>query len=60
VINENTQVDIAIAVKTVRENLPAMLEMSRLQARLMREKYIALIKEGFTEEQALRLCRDAS
>jgi hypothetical protein len=60
VINENSQVDIAIAVKTVRENLPAMLEMSRLQARLMREKYIALIKEGFTEEQALRLCRDAS
>lgn len=54
--DENKQVLLAQEIKRLRDNLPAMLELQRLQAKMMREKFLALIKEGFTEEQALKLC----
>lgn len=55
-MNEKDRINLAQGVKTIRENLPAMLEMAQLNAQVTRAKYLALVKEGFTEAQALDLC----
>jgi hypothetical protein len=55
-MNEQERINLAQAVKTVRENLPAMVELAQLNAHVTRAKYLALMKEGFTEAQALDLC----
>jgi hypothetical protein len=53
---ENLQVSLAQAVVNMRDNLPAMMEFQKLNAKIIRAKYLALIGEGFTEQQALQLC----
>ncbi|MDQ0082922.1 hypothetical protein J2W35_003281 [Variovorax boronicumulans] len=55
-MNEQERISLAQSVKTVRENLPALMEMGQLNAQITRAKYLALVKEGFTEAQALDLC----
>ena len=50
-------VALAMAVKQLRDNLPALMEVEVLNARVTRAKYIALCNEGFTSEQALELCK---
>lgn len=45
------------AVDSLSRNLPVMLEHVELQAKIRRASYLALLKEGFTEAQALELCR---
>ncbi|MFS2047538.1 hypothetical protein ACEN9J_03015 [Variovorax sp. Varisp41] len=55
-MKEQDRINLAQGVKTIRENLPAMLEMAQLNAQVTRAKYLALVKEGFTEAQALDLC----
>ena len=39
------------------ENMPALIEHAKLDAKLKREQYLALVKEGFTEAQAIELLR---
>jgi hypothetical protein len=53
----NHQLALAQAVKSMRENMPAMMEHQELQAIIIRKKYIALVQSGFTEFQALELCK---
>ncbi len=55
--NEKDLLQLAQGVKAMRERLPALLEFHQLNARLMRAKYQAFVKEGFTQEQALYLCQ---
>jgi len=55
--NEKHQYELAQAVKNLRDNLPAFLELARLQAVQMRAKYLALIEAGFDQAQALELCK---
>lgn len=55
--NERSQVTMAQAVKNLRENLPALLEYDALQARMTRNKFLQLVASGFTEQQALELCK---
>lgn len=55
--NEKMLIELAQGVKNMRERLPALLEFHQLNARLMRAKYLAFIKEGFTDAQALYLCQ---
>ena len=55
--NDKSRVALAQAVLDLRENIAAHVEIGQLQARIMRAKYLALIKEGFTEQQALLLCK---
>lgn len=50
-------VKLAQSIKQMREQLPALMEFAELQARLTRTKYNALLKEGFTEVQAIELCK---
>ena len=41
----------------MRENLAAHIEISQLSTKVSRAKYLALVAEGFTEQQALELCK---
>jgi len=45
------------AVRQMTLTLPVQLEMMAIQAKLIRAKYNALVAEGFTEQQALELCK---
>lgn len=47
---------IAQDMKMLQNNMPALIDAARLQARLTRVRYLALVAEGFTETQALQLC----
>jgi len=49
---------LALSVRTLRENLPALMELKQLDAKLCRVKFLALVEQGFTPEQALELCKD--
>lgn len=55
---EKEQVSFAQAVKNLRDTLPAMLEWQALQARLQRARFEALVREGFTADQALYLVKE--
>lgn len=52
---EANQRQIALAVRSMRENLPAMLEMVVLEAQLQRARYVALLANGFEKSEALTL-----
>ena len=55
--NPNEQVVLAMAIKSMHENMPAWLELVELEALKTRTKYLALVKNGFNEFQALELCK---
>lgn len=44
-------------LKDMVETLPLMLEFNAIQAQLMKSKYDELKKAGFSEKQAMELCR---
>lgn len=50
-------VALAQAVRSLGENLVALMELDKLNARRAREKFNALRHEGFTEQQALELIK---
>jgi hypothetical protein len=54
---EERQVGLAQAVRAINENWAGHVEFHRTMARVARVKYLALLKEGFTEEQAMQLVR---
>lgn len=49
--------DLEKAVFELSRNMSAHLEYIRIRAKLQREHYEALIKEGFTDAQALELTK---
>lgn len=49
--------DMKALVFKFLENMPALIEHAKLDAKLKREQYLALVKEGFTEAQAIELLR---
>lgn len=55
--NDKRAVAMAQAIKAITDNWTAQVELQRAFARLARVKYLALIAEGFTEEQALQLVK---
>jgi hypothetical protein len=55
--DDKGRVALAQLVRDMRDNIAAHIEVNQLQARITRAKYIALVKEGFTEAQALQLCK---
>ncbi len=59
-MSEKENAKIAMDIKDLKENLPALIELNQLQAKLMRVKFMALINEGFTIDQSLVLCKPVS
>ncbi len=57
--NEAQKVEIAKQLKQTRENLPAFIDLVKMQAQMLRIRYLALVAEGFSEAQALELCKVA-
>lgn len=45
------------ALEELKRNLPSHIEFLGIQAQMIRAKYQALIAQGFTEAQALELCK---
>lgn len=45
------------AVETMRRNETALIEYHRILARVHREAYLAYLKAGFTESQAIELTK---
>ena len=45
------------AVRQMWANLPALLEHTALMAELQKAKFDALTRNGFTDSQALELCK---
>lgn len=54
---EKEDVSMALIVRRMREQLPATLEFERLRAKLVRERFLALKLAGFTDAEALELCK---
>ena len=44
-------------LRKMRERLDFMIEYEQMQAKVLKAKYDALIKEGFNAIQALELCK---
>ena len=57
-MSESTQVKMAQELANIKENMPAILTHLQLKATMHKAKYNFLLKEGFTEAQALELCKD--
>lgn len=49
--------DIARMMDDAQENWPMRLQIWALQARETRAQYLAYVKEGFTDAQAIELCK---
>ena len=45
------------ALEELKRSLPTHIEVLGIQAKMIRAKYQALVAQGFTEAQALELCK---
>jgi len=45
------------AIRNMTENLPMLIEHATLMAKLHRAKFLALKAEGFSDQEALELCK---
>ena len=45
------------ALRNAQQMLPLMIELTQLEAKVTRAKYLAYVNEGFDVKQALFLCK---
>lgn len=54
----NLEVDEMIAsLEKMKRLLPHILEYNKIDAKIRRAKFMALVEEGFEPQQALELCK---
>lgn len=51
----DTRNEFQKAIDNMKFQLPTEIEFVKLQAKLAKEQYEALLKEGFTEQQAMQI-----
>ncbi len=56
-MTDNDKVNLAQAVKNLQDNLIPLIELERLNAKITREKYLAVIGQGYIEGQSIELCK---
>lgn len=52
----NNETSLAQATKQVSDNLTAHFEWIKVNAKLIRCKYLSLVEQGFSKGEALELC----
>jgi len=45
------------SLREMQQNMPMYLELIKIQAELKRVKFLELKKQGFTDDQAIELCK---
>ena len=50
--------ELMASVEALRRAAPALMQCAPIIAKIRRAHFVALVAEGFTEDQALDLCRD--
>ena len=50
--------ELKASLEALKRNTEAMIEYACLMAKIRRKAYLAYVGEGFTEEQALELCKN--
>jgi hypothetical protein len=53
---DRNRANLAKALKMMKENLPLQLELIAIQAHTARVRYVRLIEQGFSPDEALQLC----
>ena len=53
----NTKNQHRDAIRAIRESMPDLIEHMQLMAQLHKAKFDALKAQGFTDDQALELCK---
>ena len=54
----NKQMETTLrAIREIQATLPVVIEGQKALAQVTRVRYLALIEEGFTPDQALTLCK---
>ena len=56
-MTESDKVKQAQELKSLRENMPAIVEGLAFGAALTRARFLELRKQGFTESEAIFLCK---
>lgn len=49
--------EMRVALDSLRDNIDLMCEYEKLQAKQIRARYLALVKEGFSDASAIELCK---
>lgn len=57
VVHMKAKDEVQASLEMMRRELPKLIEHAALVAQVKRAYFIALVKEGFTEVQALELCK---
>ena len=50
--------DTQAALEMLKRNLEVIGEYSKVKAKIRRQSFLAHVQQGFTEEQALELCKE--